>query len=244
MIQVSPFMARPSTKLLRVGCFLRQRQRTKWSTHIFLRFSFMFQQTLEFAQKCAPKPIQKRRNIWVDPLYDIDGKHVPITKAFEFLEQIFSFCISKRSRCQCSLEDAPRILIDYDREKNDKPAPGDGDYTLSRRNYEDGNLAARNLDRITGGDIHVLVTRSRIHLNGTPCLAVTLQDYWTTEGILYDIDRALVNTLAHELGHVARYAGDAPADPLHSKDSSNIMHVPAGSLPDCQWCKKVFALGK
>ena len=49
--------------------------------------------------------------------------------------------------------------------------------------------------------------------------------------------------LAHELGYVADYVGDA-SDKVHSSDSKNLMYSSGGQEPDCQWCEKVTTLAK
>lgn len=168
-----------------------------------------------------------------------------ITESQLFLMLKLREC-SEKMKCECggdaSWDDASSgRVLDY-LSKN-KPAPKDLDYNLDQS--EDDKLRNDNLSRINVGSVtvRILFTGSAIHQTW---LGEEIAARATTskEGILINPYRAVVRTIAHELGHVGGYSGDAPGDSSHAKDPDNLMHAPSGTQVDCEWCRKVIALAK
>ena len=108
----------------------------------------------------------------------------------------------------------------------------------------DFQLGVDNITKVSLGNIHIVMTETTIDRG--ELAARTFQQNGTMVGILYSIPKAEEREIAHELGHMAGYRGNA-SDGYHSIDNYNLMRTRAnggGNDPDCQWCQKVFNLAK
>ncbi len=190
--------------------------------------------------------------------YDTSIKNVTRThnvtnRQLQFLFRMVLECIRmkvNRDPCQqCRLGEVPGISAQYDSNQQGKDAPEDGDYFIEPGSpgqpAPDVELAEAHYRKIAVGSVPVLLTRSKIKAWPYGRLSWGWGD--EGKGVLLWYSPILPSfVLAHELGHYAGYRGDAEGDPSHSSNPDNLMHEPPTkrAKPDCQWCQKVFGLGK
>lgn len=186
----------------------------------------------------APAP---RKTIWVNVGFDSSAQANDVTmrklRTSIAVEKtaIFLCCVMNSAACDVD------VKTHYDWNRVNKPAPSDGDYDSD--NAADRTLGDKNLAAISGPSSgrKVLVTES------------TLSQTWQgarifprantgTAGILWNRNLAADDTLAHESGHAAGYAGDAEGG-AHSSNPDNLMAPGsirhAGAIPDANWCTQM-----
>ena len=186
----------------------------------------------------APAP---RKTIWVNVGFDSSAQANDVTmrelRTSIAVEKtaIFLCCVMNRAACDVD------VKTHYDWNRVNKPAPSDGDYDSD--NAADRTLRDKNLAAISGPSSgrKVLVTES------------TLSQTWQgarifprantgTAGILWNRNLAADDTLAHESGHAAGYAGDAEGG-AHSSNPDNLMAPGSirhpGAIPDANWCTQM-----
>lgn len=194
-------------------------------------------------QRQVARPVP-RRTVWVNIGFDSSAQANEETmrklRASINAEKtaIASCCAAHDQACNIDVKQH------YDWRRSNKPAPADGDYDSDLA--ADRGLRDRNLNNIAGhaGGVKVLVTES------------TLSQTWeggrifpranTSErGILWNRALAAEDTIAHESGHAAGYAGDAEGG-HHSTDPQNLMSPGsvrlAGATPDANWCQQIAAM--
>jgi hypothetical protein len=153
---------------------------------------------------------------------------------------IASCCSTKAKACDVQIKPL------YDWNRNNKPAPSDGDYDsdiAADLNLRDNNI--KNINTGKAGGIRLLVTGS------------TLSQTWQgvrlfanansgADNMIWNVNVAPDETLSHETGHIAGYSGGDIEGNVHSSDPDNLMSRGdirnAGALPDTNWCEKVAAL--
>jgi len=149
-------------------------------------------------------------------------------------------CSSKSKACDVQI----KYLFDWNR--NDKPAPTDGDYdsdVAADRTLKDDNIKKINTGK--SGGIRMLVTGSTLSQTwqGTRIFANAQSG---TDSLIWNVNVAPEETMAHETGHIAGYSGGDIEGNVHSSDPDNLMSRGdirhAGALPDTNWCEKVAAL--
>ncbi|GLH71640.1 hypothetical protein GETHLI_01420 [Geothrix limicola] len=183
----------------------------------------------------------QRRTIWVNVGFDSSAQANETTMAklrasIAAEKAAIASCCSARSTA-CDVD----VKTHYDWNRVNKPAPTDHDYdddSAADRALRDSNLA--NISGPANGR-KVLVTES------------TLSQTWQgvrifprantgASGILWNRALAADDTIAHESGHAAGYAGDAEGG-AHSSDPDNLMSPGsirhAGALPDANWCTQM-----
>jgi len=186
----------------------------------------------------APAP---RKTIWINVGFDSSAQANEVTmrklRTSVAVEKtaIFLCCVMNYAACDVD------VKTHYDWNRVNKPAPSDGDYDSD--NAADRTLRDKNLAAISGPSSgrKVLVTES------------TLSQTWQgarifprantgSAGILWNRNLAADDTLAHESGHAAGYAGDAEGG-SHSSDPDNLMSPGskrhAGAVPDTNWCTQM-----
>ena len=186
----------------------------------------------------APTP---RKTIWINVGFDSSAQANELTmrklRTSVAVEKtaIFLCCVMNSAACDVD------VKTHYDWNRANKPAPTDGDYDSD--NAADRTLRDKNLAAISGPSSgrKVLVTES------------TLSQTWQgarifprantgSAGILWNRNLAADDTLAHESGHAAGYAGDAEGG-SHSSDPDNLMSPGskrhAGAVPDANWCTQM-----
>jgi len=154
-----------------------------------------------------------------------------------FLLKMVVMCV-QQSDCGCSSE-VCTVQADYDYNRANKPAPEIA-YIFPR----DRALAVSNIGRIKAQGSPVLITWRGLYSHGDFKPAGS----WEGVGSIYNVQDSDDVAIAHELGHVVGYVGDAD-DRHHSTDENNLMYYapdPTGNglHPDCQWCQKVMALAQ
>ncbi|HSN05088.1 MAG TPA: DUF4157 domain-containing protein [Nitrospira sp.] len=193
-------------------------------------------------QRQAARPVP-RKTIWVNIGFDSSAQANEETmrklRASIRAEKtaIASCCAVHNQACNIDVKQF------YDWRRSNKPAPADGDYDSDVA--ADRALRDRNFDNIAGhaGGVKVLVTES------------TLSQTWqggrifprantSDKGILWNRALAAEDTVAHESGHAAGYAGDAEGG-AHSTDPHNLMSPGsvrlAEATPDANWCQQIAA---
>lgn len=193
-------------------------------------------------QREAARPVP-RKAIWVNIGFDSSAQANEETirklRASIRAEKaaLASCCAVHNQACNVDIKQH------YDWRRSNKPAPADGDYDSDVA--ADRALRDRNFDNIVGhaGGVKVLVTES------------TLSQTWegarifprantSGKGILWNRALAADDTVAHEAGHAAGYAGDAEGG-AHSTDPHNLMSPGsvrlAGATPDANWCQQIAA---
>jgi len=196
-------------------------------------------------QKQEAPPVRKK-TIWLN--IGFDSSAVADTATMQKLRAsiaaekaaIASCCSARSTGCDVQV----KTLYDWNRVN--KPAPTDGDYDndiAADANLRNSNIANINTGR--SGGIRMLVTGS------------TLSQTWQgarifanansgTDNLIWNVNAAPVETLAHETGHIGGYSGGDIEGNDHSSDPDNIMSRGnirnAGALPDADWCTKVSAL--
>ncbi len=191
-------------------------------------------------RQAAPVP---RRTIWVNVGFDSSARANEVTmrklRASINIEKaaIAHCCTANGTACNVT------VKTHYDWNRVNKPAPSNGDYDSD--NAADRTLRDNNLANISGpaNGRKVLVTES------------TLSQTWqgrrifprantAASGILWNRALTADDTLAHESGHAAGYAGNAEGG-AHSSDPDNLMASGAirnpGAQPDANWCSQMAA---
>ncbi len=105
----------------------------------------------------------------------------------------------------------------------------------------DGNLA-----QIVGKGIPIYFTVASLSQSSKP-KAGRILAYASANGVVYTVDNksgASTYTMAHELGHVTGYVGNAKGDLAHNKDPKNLMYYASnnaatGSDVDKCWCENI-----
>jgi hypothetical protein len=198
--------------------------------------------SLPIQRQAAPA---RRRTIWLN--IGFDSSAVADTATMQRLrasiaaeKAAIANCCSARNR-DCDVD--VKALFDWNRVN--KPAPTDGDYDSdvpADRTLRDNNIANINTGR--AGGIRMLVTAS------------TLSQTWqgarifanansANNGLIWNVNTALDQTLSHETGHIGGYSGGDIDGGQHSSDLDNIMSGGdrhAGALPDDNWCEHVDTL--
>jgi hypothetical protein len=200
-------------------------------------------QRQEGAGAGAPPARPHRKTIWVNVGFDssahANAETMSKLRSSIAIERVafFSCCLLRNTGCDVD------VKTHYDWNRVNKPAPSDGDYDSD--NAADRTLKDKNLANISGpaNGRRILVTES------------TLSQTWqgarifprantSASGILWNRAKAALDTLAHESGHAAGYAGDIEGG-SHSSDPDNLMSPGskrhAGALPDANWCTQVAA---
>ncbi len=194
-----------------------------------------------------PAPVRKR-NLWLHVGFDSSARANETT-----MRRIRdSIAVLKTSVNHCCTADGNgcgiRVRTLYDWNRVNKPAPTDGDYdgdVAADSTLRDTNIANINTGR--AGGIRMLVTGSTLSQSwqGERITARANTDP-TNDNIIWNVNIAPADTLAHETGHVAEYSGGDIEGNDHSSDPDNLMSRGnirnAGALPDANWCQQVDAL--
>ncbi|AUP79059.1 eCIS core domain-containing protein [Flavivirga eckloniae] len=195
-------------------------------------------------QKQAANP--PRKTLWVNVGFDSSASASTATmrklrSSIALLSSSVRNCCSARAKA-CDVD----VKTAYDWNRNNKPAPADGDY--------DGDVAAdsalrdsniNNINTGRAGGMKVLVTNSSLSQTwqGVRIFASANTD---ANGVIWNASVAPNETMAHETGHFSGYSGGDIEGGAHSSDPDNIMSRGdirnAGALPDLNWCEKVAAL--
>jgi len=192
-------------------------------------------------QAAAPPRRTMRRTIWVNIGFDSSARaneetmrrlraSINVKKA-----AITHCCATHGSACNIT------VKTHYDWNRVNKPAPSDGDYDsddAADRTLRDNNLA--NISGPASGR-KILVTESTLSQTWQGVRIFPRANTAPT-GILWNRALAADDTLAHESGHAAGYAGDAEGG-AHSSDPDNLMAPGsirnAGAQPDANWCTQM-----
>jgi hypothetical protein len=193
------------------------------------------------------KPAVPRKKFWLN--IGFDSSAVADKATMKKIRS--SIARGQASLASCCLVLSKSCNIDivpfYDWNRNDKPAPKDGNYDGD--DAKDNALRQKNLSKIKGnpGGLKILVTESDISQSwkGVRIGASANTD---SDGILWHRKVALDDTMAHESGHAAGYSGGDIEGNVHSSDKNNLMSRgdirEANAVPDADWCEKMESLAK
>src|SRR4030095_3416313 len=126
-------------------------------------------------------------------------------------------CSSKSKACDVQI----KYLFDWNR--NNKPAPTDGDYDSdvpADLTLKDDNIKKINTGK--SGGVRMLVTGSTLSQTwqGTRIFANAQSG---TNSLIWNVNVAPEETMAHETGHIAGYSGGDIEGNVHSSDPDNLM---------------------
>ncbi len=192
----------------------------------------------------------RRRNLWIHVGFDSSASTNETTMSLirdsiATLRASINHCCTETGN-SCNI----RVRTLYDWNRMNKPAPSDGDYdgdVAADAALRDSNIANINTGR--AGGIRMLVTGSSLSQTwqGARITARANTDP-ANDNIIWDLNVAPADTLAHETGHVADYSGGDIEGNDHSSDPDNIMSGGnirnAGALPDANWCQQVDILSR
>lgn len=191
------------------------------------------------------------RVIWLGFGYDtsatFNGSRSKIAEGILFLEEKLREC-SWIKRCECGGDytwDDVHVKVLYD--FKNKPAPKEKYYDM--RDWRNNPTYKLFIDNIWS--INTVGVNARILVTWYPIWAKRSSGDFVTAAVANPRIRAILynprhlfspaQVIAHELGHVAFYVGNA-SDRVHSTDPENLMG--GGQKVDCQWCQKVTALAR
>ncbi|MEO5564927.1 MAG: DUF4157 domain-containing protein [Chitinophagaceae bacterium] len=195
----------------------------------------------------APKP---KKTVWLH--IGFDSSATPNKATMKKLKASIAAMKAALADCCKNKTKACDIQVKtlYDWNQKDKTAPTDKDY--------DGDVAAdstlrdKNINNInTGvaGGVKLLVTGSTLSQTWQGVrIGANANTDSAADNIIWDVNAAPVQTLPHEVGHVADYTGGDIEGGDHHSDPNNLMSRGdirnAGAAPDTDWCDKVAALAK